>query len=94
MPTLREILQPPHKLERRATVRTTINRTVLLFFTGQEGVRGCCVHDVTNQGAGIALNGLRILPSKFGISFDNLRTMHRWRLIWRDGDFVGVSFES
>ena len=49
---------------------------------------------VTNQGAGIALNGLRILLFEFGISFDNFRTMRRCRLIWRDGDFVGVAFES
>jgi hypothetical protein len=41
-----------------------------------------------------ALNGLNILSSEFGISFDNFRTMRRCRLIWRDGDFVGVAFES
>jgi hypothetical protein len=40
------------------------------------------------------LNGLNIVPSGFGISFDNFRTLRRCRLIWRDGDFVGVAFES
>jgi hypothetical protein len=40
------------------------------------------------------LNGLNIVPSEFGISFDNFRTMRRCRLIWRDGDYVGVAFES
>jgi hypothetical protein len=57
------------------------------------GVRACCVRDVTNQGAGLYLNDLTMVPAEFGISFDNFRTMRRCRLIWRDGDFVGASFQ-
>jgi hypothetical protein len=34
------------------------------------------------------------VPSEFDISFDNFRTMRHCRLIWRDGDFVGVAFET
>ena len=94
MPTLREMPQPRCDIERRAVGRTTINRDVLMFFTGQDRVHACCVRDVTNQGAGLRLNGLNIVPSEFGISFDNFRTMRACRLIWRDGDFVGVAFES
>jgi hypothetical protein len=94
MPTLQEILQPRRGFERRAVGRTTINRDVLMYFSGQDGVHACCVRDVTNQGAGLRLNGLIMVPSEFGISFDNFRTMRRCRLIWRDGDFVGASFRS
>jgi hypothetical protein len=93
MPTLQEILQPRCDIERRAVGRTRINRDVLMFFAGQEPEHACCVRDVTNQGAGLKLNGLNIVPSEFGISFDNFRTMRRCRLIWRDGDLVGVKFE-
>jgi hypothetical protein len=92
MPTLREISQPRRDIERRAVGRTTINRDVLMFFNGN--VHACCVCDVTNHGAGLRLTGLNILPSEFGISFDNFRTMRRCRLIWRDGDFVGAAFET
>jgi hypothetical protein len=35
----------------------------LMFFTGQDRVHACCVRDVTNQGAGLRLNGLNIVPS-------------------------------
>jgi hypothetical protein len=49
---------------------------------------------VMHYGAGLRLNGLNIAPSDFGISFDNFETMHRCRLIWRDGDFVGAAFET
>jgi hypothetical protein len=93
MPTLQEIPNP-HAAERRAIGRTLINRGVLLHFAGCDGVHSCCVRDVTNLGAGIRLNDLNIIPSEFGVSFDNFRTMRRCRLIWRDGDFVGVTFES
>ncbi len=92
MPTLREALESRRDIERRAVSRTTINRDVLMFFAGQEGVRACCVRNVTNHGAGLRLNGLNMVPSEFGISFDNFRTMRRCRLIWRNGDFVGVTF--
>jgi hypothetical protein len=94
MPMLQELLQPRPDVERRAVGRTTINRGVLMYFSGQDGVHACCVRDVTNHGAGLRLNSLNILPSEFGISFDNFRTMRRCRLIWRDGDFVGASFQS
>jgi hypothetical protein len=93
MLTLYDILsQSP--AERRAIGRTIINRHALLFFAGQSGVYGCCVRDVTNNGAGIRLNGLNMIPLDFDISFDNFHSVRRCRLIWRDGDFVGVALRS
>jgi hypothetical protein len=94
MPTLQEILQPQPDADRRVVGRTKIDRDVQMYFLGQDGVHACRVRDVTNHGAGLRLNGLNILPSEFGISFDNFRTMRCCRLIWRDGDFVGAEFES
>jgi hypothetical protein len=80
--------------ERRAKGRTTINRHASLFFEGQNKVHPCCVRDVTNDGAGVRLSGLGILPLEFGISFDGFRTMRTCRLMWREGDFLGVVLES
>jgi hypothetical protein len=94
MPMPQELLQPRPDVERRAVGRTTINRDVLMYFSGHDRVHACCVRDVTNHGAGLRLNGLNILPSEFDISLDNFRTMRRCRLIWRDGDFVGASLPS
>ena len=89
------MLQEPRRdAERRAVARTKINRDVLMFFMGQDRVHPCCVRNVTNHGAGLRLNGVNIVPSDFGISFDNFRTMRRCRLIWRDGDSVGAAFET
>jgi len=94
MSTLEATFQPRYDVERRAVSRTTINRDVLMFFTGQDCVHECCVRDVTNHGAGLRLNSVNIVPSEFGISFDRFHTMRLCRLIWRDGDFLGVAFKN
>jgi hypothetical protein len=94
MSTLEATPQPRRDFERRAVGRTTINRDALMFFNGQDRVHECCVRNVTNHGAGLRLNGVNIVPSEFGISFDSFRTMRRCRLVWRDGDLVGAAFES
>jgi hypothetical protein len=80
--------------ERRAKGRTVINRNALMFFAGHVGVHACCIRDVTNDGAGINLEGLNIVPSEFGISFDRFRTMRKCWLVWREGDIVGAAFEN
>jgi hypothetical protein len=74
--------------------RRTIGRTkiaTLLFFSGQAGVRSCCVTDITNVGAGIRAQGIAVLPLNFELSFDHFRTIRKCRLRWRDGDFVGAA---
>ena len=78
--------------ERRSIGRTKIAKGALLFFTGQVGVRSCTVRDITNVGAGVRVQDLPALPLNFELSFDNFRTSRKCRLIWRDGDFIGVAF--
>jgi hypothetical protein len=95
MSTPDAVLSPEHDpLERRSKKRTTINHGAALFFADNSGVYSCYVRNVTNDGAGIRLNGLNLVPFEFDVSFDNFRTMRRCRLIWRDGDFIGAKFES
>jgi hypothetical protein len=94
MSTPDRVLSPDYDLfESRSKKRTTINHGAT-FFASHAGVYSCCVRNVTNDGAGIRLNGLNIVPFEFDVSFDNFRTMRRCRLIWRDGDFIGAKFES
>jgi hypothetical protein len=81
-------------IERRSIERTRIDRSALMFFTGQDGVFSCGLRDATNLGAGIRLNGLNIVPLNFDLSVDNFRTIRMCRLVWRDNDFIGVAFGS
>jgi hypothetical protein len=82
------------RVERRSVDRTSISKGALLYFGAQRGVFACGLYDVTNAGARIRLNGLNILPLKFHLSLDNLHTARKCRLVWRDGDFVGIAFET
>lgn len=49
---------------------TAINEGVVLSFADHVGVYSCHVRDATDDGAGVRLNGLTILPFTFGISLD------------------------
>jgi hypothetical protein len=92
MSIVEQVLQSAGQ-ERRAIVRTRIEREALLFFDGQSDVFPCCVRNVTNCGAGIHLDGLNILPVEFYLSFDRFRNARTCRMIWRDLDLIGVAFE-
>jgi hypothetical protein len=92
MPSSHQEFHLQNRGERRSIPRTIIKRDVLIFFAGQIGVLPCCVHDVTNLGAGINLNNLRIVPLEFELSLDNFRTTRKCHLMWRNDDFAGVKF--
>jgi hypothetical protein len=77
---IRNSLSTPFKKnDRRSIGRTKIAKGAVLSFSGQTGVRSCCVTDITNVGAGIRVRGLAVLPLSFELSFDNLRTIRKCR---------------
>jgi hypothetical protein len=82
------------EFERRSLGRTKIQKGALLFFSEKAGVHPCTVRDVTNLGAGIRAQELKVIPLEFALSFDNFRTVRMCRLIWRQGEFLGVAFET
>jgi hypothetical protein len=87
-------MKTPIGIERRTITRTTISKDALLFFDAQRGVLTCRVQDMTNVGAGIELHSLNLLPLDFELSFDKFHTIRECRVIWRQGDFVGVAFQN
>jgi hypothetical protein len=80
--------------DRRSIGRTKIGKDALLFFGAQTALRPCTVTDITNAGAGIRTQDPAAIPLNFELSFDKFRTSRNCRLIWRDGDLVGLSFKS
>lgn len=80
--------------ERRSIGRTTICKGAKVFLSPKRGTVACTVRNITNNGASIRVDGLNILPTNFELSFDNFRTSRKSRLVWRDGAFLGVAFES
>lgn len=80
--------------DRRSIGRTKITKRALLFFGENMGVCACTVHDVTNSGVGVRLQGLKVMPLEFALSFDNFRSVRMCRLVWRKADIFGAAFES
>src|SRR5271165_1883218 len=78
--------------ERRSLDRQWLHRSALLAIPGQPALQVCSVREVTARGAGIRLNGLRLLPLIFRLSFDGFQTAEHCKLVWRDGDFAGIVF--
>ncbi|MGY3412912.1 hypothetical protein ACVWZV_009078 [Bradyrhizobium sp. GM5.1] len=81
------------RCSRRSIERQSVWRDVLLSIAGHITSEPCLVRDLSVRGAGIQLNGLTILPTEFSISFNEFRTAHPCRLVWRQGDFIGVEFQ-
>jgi hypothetical protein len=80
--------------ERRSIGRTKITKGALLFFDQKVGAFSCGVRNITNVGAGIRVQSLSVLPLTFELSFDNFHTARTCHLIWRQSDFIGVTFQS
>ena len=80
--------------ERRSIGRTKIVKGASLFFDQKICVSSCNVRDITNVGAGIRVQSLSLLPLTFELSFDNFRTVRTCLLIWRQSEFLGVTFRS
>lgn len=78
--------------ERRLIGRTKITKGALLFFDHKVGIFSCTVRDITNRGAGIRVQSLKVLPLDFELSFDNFHSARTCNLIWRQSDFLGVTF--
>lgn len=79
--------------DRRSTDRTRTSKAASIFFGRQTSEHSCDVEvtDLGKGGAGIYRSGRAILPLTFELSFDNLR--RRCRMVWRRGNFFGVTFE-
>ena len=87
-------MTPDSHNNRRAVGRAGIEKGALLFFKGQIGARGCNVIDISDCGAKLRTHNLSLLPNTFELTFNNFSTTRWCRLIWRDGDFLGVAFEN
>jgi hypothetical protein len=79
--------------DRRSADRKRTSKPASIFFGRQTSKPACDVEvtDLGNGGAGIYKSGKAILPLTFDLSLDNLR--RRCRMVWRRGNFFGVTFE-
>ena len=80
--------------ERRAVVRTRVEREAEIVFGGRgaEAIP-CTLRDLTSGGACIALPSTQQVPDMFELTLDRGRSLRRCRVRWRKDDRLGVSFE-
>ncbi len=80
-------------IERRRLQRTVIRHPAKVI-AGDETTHRCVVHNVTGLGICIELDfQAKQLPENMAFSFDNFRTIHACKVIWREGYFAGIEFD-
>ena len=78
--------------ERRIAGRAPYYRAGIIRFPGLLGIVSCTVREVSDRDAGIRLHSAPLLPVEFDLFDEDRQNIKRCRLVWRDGDFVGVEF--
>ncbi|MBR0916526.1 PilZ domain-containing protein [Bradyrhizobium japonicum] len=78
-------------IERRALARIEINQPAMIHFDGIDGVHGCVVKDVNDQGAKFHCP-FYAFSRDFDLSLDGFKTTRRCHVVWRCGTTCGVRF--
>lgn len=80
---------------RRAKRSSSGYRPARVSCESGETAHFCVVHNRSDHGLCIELTiEADELPDRFELSFDNFRTIHICKTVWREDNIVGVSFES
>jgi hypothetical protein len=79
-------------VDRRRLQRTAIRHSAKVLAEG-ETVHSCVVHNITGYGVCIEFDlEAERLPRDIAFSFDNFRTIHACKIIWREGSLAGIEF--
>ena len=80
--------------ERRQFLRRSLRYPAYLDL-GDGWLRACFLHDVSEGGAALTVEGAAGLPERFILALSFYGAAHRrCRVVWRDGRTVGVAFET
>lgn len=78
-------------LERRASIRLSVNQPALLRFRGIRGVHPCVVRNLSEEGACLS-SPVRIFADELELSVDGFKSTLRCQVVWRDEHLYGVIF--
>lgn len=81
----------PKMSERRKLERFDVDEVAYMF--GDGASLRCRVVNMSEQGAAIELPSKRFVNPSFKLMLEKDRTVYNCRLIWSDGNRIGVSFE-
>jgi hypothetical protein len=77
--------------EKRRVQRTRVEKSAQIILS-REPVILCVVTNLTNLGACLRLDSAGNIPTAFGLSLDNRRTIRSCEVVWRVNDHLGVTF--
>ncbi len=84
----------PMKREKRKARRRTIHHTASILL-GVDQVVTCAILDVSDSGARLEPTEPGAVPGRFKLLLSGNGTPHRdCRVIWREGNQIGVTFEN
>jgi len=92
MTTLHELIFDAAR-DRRMSERTRCHRGALFCIPKMKNLFSFTVRNISKRGLGMRLHAsCRLLPTEFVIVNEDVWTIRRCRLIWRQGDFAGAEF--
>jgi hypothetical protein len=78
-------------LERRQERRVSTSKRGVIKFGAAEQV--CSVNDLTSNGAGLSVVSSFGVPRIFLLAIDGEAAARHCKVMWADGEKIGVSFE-
>jgi PilZ domain len=78
--------------KRRAGQRSRVSRDAKIILGHASPIIPCTLHDLTNSGACLSLDGTDALPETFELTFDHGRSCRPCRVRWRIDNKLGVAF--
>jgi hypothetical protein len=80
--------------EHRKFKRKALTHRATLMMSGEDDTRSCIVKDASDTGARLKIPAAQELPEGFTLLLSSVGGPRRnCRVVWRDGDAVGVRFE-
>ena len=78
--------------EKRAAPRHKVLKDGKIVTMNHWSVVDCCVKDISESGARIKCQDQAAVPSEFRLLIPTRRTIRDARVVWRQGDLLGLQF--
>ena len=79
--------------ERRRVQRTRVLKAARIISDRQPSAIACTVLNLTNVGACLRVASSLDVSTGFDLTFDSAHSYRKCRVVWRNEDELGVSFE-
>jgi hypothetical protein len=79
--------------ERRQVQRTRVLKDAKILLKNSSALLDCTILNLTNMGSCLSLESSTSIPNSFDLTLDRAISSRACRVIWRNDDKLGVSFD-